>query len=286
MGAFAQYDWHIGDKTTLQGGLRIDHQNRYGVFVLPQAALFHRFNQQWGMRAGFGMGYKTPDPLQQPVTDNATSALPLLGSNLEAERSYGGNAEVNYSKKWDAGHSIFINQAFFYTQLQDPLFFQMNADSTQTLINAAMPVTSLGFDSYVKLTLEDWEIYLGYTYTDARREYDPVVTNMPLTPRNRAAMVLAREFGKKCRIGFEGSYVGYQYRFDGSTTPDYLFLAAMVQYSPVKHISLVLNGENLLDYRMSKVESIYGGTISTPTFKPLWAPIDGRVINLSVRWTM
>jgi len=37
---------------------------------------------------------------------------------------------------------------------------------------------------------------------------------------------------------------------------------------------------------MSKVETLYSGSITTPTFKPIWAPIDGRVINISVRWKL
>ena len=113
--------------------------------------------------------------------------------------------------------------------------------------------------------------------------YEPVRWLMPLTPRHRAAMVISREFGYRFRFGFEASYVGQQYRFDQTKTPDYVFLAAMLRYDPVKHISIVLNGENLLDYRMSKVEPVYGGSISSPTFKPLWAPIDGRVVNLSLK---
>gem|GEM_PF-5709686 len=60
----------------------------------------------------------------------------------------------------------------------------------------------------------------------------------------------------------------------------------MIQRNIGKHFIVVLNGENLLDYRMSNVESLYTGTISAPAFKPLWAPIDGRVINMSLRWKL
>lgn len=46
---------------------------------------------------------------------------------------------------------------------------------------------------------------------------------------------------------------------------------------------MILNGENLLDYRQSRYEQLYTGSITNPRFKPLWAPIDGRVVNLAVR---
>jgi iron complex outermembrane receptor protein/outer membrane receptor for ferrienterochelin and colicins len=73
---------------------------------------------------------------------------------------------------------------------------------------------------------------------------------------------------------------------DASRTPAYLFIAAMVEKRFGKKWSVVLNGENLLDYRQSRVEPLYTGSITNPTFVPLWAPIDGRVINLSVKFNM
>ena len=51
-----------------------------------------------------------------------------------------------------------------------------------------------------------------------------------------------------------------------------------------ERLSLVLNCENLFDKRQSKYESLYTGSITNPVFKPLWAPIDGRVINIALRF--
>ena len=107
---------------------------------------------------------------------------------------------------------------------------------------------------------------------------------MPLTPRNRMAFVLVYEIENAWRFGLEGSYTGAQYRDGDSKTPDYLFTALMVERKFGHKISVVANCENLLDYRQSKREALYTGTITDPTFKPLWAPIDGRVINVSMRW--
>jgi iron complex outermembrane receptor protein/outer membrane receptor for ferrienterochelin and colicins len=63
-------------------------------------------------------------------------------------------------------------------------------------------------------------------------------------------------------------------------------MALMALYNINKHLAVVANCENVLNYKMSNVESLYTGTISAPQFKPLWAPIDGRVINVSVRLKM
>lgn len=40
----------------------------------------------------------------------------------------------------------------------------------------------------------------------------------------------------------------------------------------------------VLGYRQPKYESLFTGTITNPSFKFLWAPIDGRVVNLAVRF--
>ncbi|MNE17839.1 hypothetical protein D3C80_1108360 [compost metagenome] len=145
------------------------------------------------------------------------------------------------------------------------------------------PILTQGIDTYVQLNLHDWEVYAGYTYTIAERKYLEENQSMPLTPKNRLAFTVMKEFEHKWRFGIEGSYTGSQFRDNESKTPGYMFMAAMVERKLGSMISLVLNAENLLDYRQDNYESLYTGTITSPVFKPLWAPIDGRVINLSIR---
>jgi iron complex outermembrane receptor protein/outer membrane receptor for ferrienterochelin and colicins len=180
-------------------------------------------------------------------------------------------------------NSFFINQAFFLTQLNSPIIATELPFGTVIFKNENKPIISKGFDTYVQWNVEDWEIYAGYTFTIAERNYLQQNQFVPLTPKNRFATVIARELSEKFRLGLEGSYTGRQYRYDATKTPGYLFVAAMIGYNVNSHIGIVLNCENLLDYRQSKHESIYEGSIINPQFKPLWAPIDGRAVNLSVR---
>ena len=285
-GVFAQYSLVIKAKTNIEAGIRVDDHNKYGFFTLPRLAIFHRFNEQFACRAGFGMGYKTPNPLEpQDIDYNPLTILPA-GDNVNAELSYGYNAEGNFKKEWDKKHKLFINHAFFLTQINNPIVFETNAANNVVLVNASKPIQTMGFDTYLKMTLDKWEIYGGYTYTDARRTYLTSQQFVPLTPRNRMAFVIVREIEEKWRFGLEGSYNGPQYRYDGTMTPAYLISALMIMHNLNKHVTLVLNCENLLNYKMTGVESVYTGSISDPTFKPLWAPVDGRVANFSVRWKL
>ncbi len=285
-GAFTQVGWHFKENTILEGGLRVDRHTTYGTFLLPRLAFFHRFNKEFATRLGFGMGYKTPNPFAQLDIEYNPLQIHPIAASVVSERSYGYNAEGNYKRSWGKGNSILINQAFFLTRVDHPLVFTQTTPTDVIAANETKPLVTAGFDTYLKLTIDKWEVYGGYTYTDARRTYLNDQAFVPLTSRNRMAFVLVREIEEKWRFGLEGSYFGSQYRYDGTKTPAYFFMALMVLRNFGKHFALVANCENVLDYRMSKIETLYTGPFSNPQFKPLWAPIDGRVVNVSLRWKL
>lgn len=285
IGLFVQNTWNIKDNTTIEAGLRNDYQFTFGNFLLPRVALFHRFNKHWATRFGVGFGYKTPNALSPQTTDYAIQKIQSLPANIKAEKSIGYNAEVNYKTTWGNGNELFINQAFFLTQLNRPIIATVLPNNDVTFSNQAKPVITKGSDTYIRTVINNWELYAGYTFTIAERKYLVQNQFVPLTPKHRFAFTIVKDFEKPgIRFGIEGSYTGHQYRDDYTKTPGYLFIAAMIEKKLGNHFSVVLNGENILDYRQSKTETLYSGTITNPVFKPLWAPIDGRVINLSVKW--
>ena len=272
-------------QTTLEAGLRGDHTDNYGNFILPRLALFHRFNDIWAMRAGVGFGYKIPNPLEVQIIDYPVQYLQPLPSNIKAETSQGYNLEGNFKKDIGNNINLFVNHAFFLTQINSPVVATQAADQSVSFANGDKPVITMGFDTYVKLTIEKLELYLGYTYTDAERKYLDHDQFMPLTPRHRVAFTAVRQIMEKWRIGLEGSFIDSEYRDGDANTQPYVLASVMIERKLGKKFSIVLNGENLFDYRQTRFEQIYTGPITNPTFKPLWAPIDGRVINLSVRIT-
>ena len=274
------------NNTNIEAGIRQDFTNNYGNFFLPQIAVIHHFNERWAARAGIGLGYKVPNALSPSVYDYPIeNILPIDIQNTIAEKSVGYNAEFNYKKKFGNDNEIFINQAFFLTQINHPITGNINSEGNIYFKNENKPVISKGFDTYIKATLDEWELYLGYTFTIAENKFLEKNQFIPLTPKHRFAMTALKEFNT-WKAGIEASYTGKQHRLDYTFTPSYLFMATMISKDVGKHFTLVLNCENLLDYRQSKKESLYFGSISNPTFYPLWSPIDGRVINLSVKWKL
>jgi iron complex outermembrane receptor protein/outer membrane receptor for ferrienterochelin and colicins len=284
LGAFAQLTATIPVNTTLEAGLRADHHDQYGNFILPRVALFHRFSEQWATRLGIGFGYKTPNPLAVQNVEYPIEDIQPLPAGIKAEKSVGYNAEVNFKKDFSEHASLFINHAFFLTQIDDPVIATEQSNGEVTFVNTGSHILTKGFDTYIQAQLHSWELYAGYTYTIAERKYLPQNQFMPLTPKNRFAFVIVHEIGELWRFGLEGSYTGPQFRDNDSKTPGYMFIAAVVSRNLSDKWTLVLNCENLLDYRQSRHEALFTGTITDPVFKPLWAPIDGRVVNLSLKW--
>jgi iron complex outermembrane receptor protein/outer membrane receptor for ferrienterochelin and colicins len=282
-GAFAQLTLHLPHNSLLESGLRTDHHNDYGSFVLPRIAFFHRFNEAWATRFGFGVGYKTPNALAPQNVEYDIEQIQPIGADVKSEVSYGFNAEFNFKKKLNDEDVLFINQAFFLTSITSPIIATEQSNGFVVFSNMSKPVISKGLDTYVQLNIHDWEIYAGYTFTIAERKYLEENQFVPLTPKNRAAFTLVKEFERGWRFGLEGSYTGKQFRDNESKTTEYLFTAALIERIINKHVSLVLNCENLFDFRQSKKEPLYFGSVTDPQFRPLWAPIDGRVLNLALR---
>ena len=170
---------------------------------------------------------------------------------------------------------------FYVTQINRPVIAESNSVYYK-YINALKPVNTKGFETYVAIRYDELEMYLGYTYTIAKQLYNAVQPNVPLSAKSKFAAIISNEFSTRFRACLEASYTGKQYLDDGTRTPGYFIGAAMVRYD-IKKLSLVLNCENIFDYRQTKKENIVYGSISNPLFKQIWGPIEGRTVNLSAR---
>ncbi|HEY6163057.1 MAG TPA: TonB-dependent receptor, partial [Bacteroidia bacterium] len=282
-GAFIQHTLRIGKKLVLETGLRVDEHNNYGTFILPRIAFLYKIDSVFSSRLNGGLGYKTPNPFAKEFQDYDPNTINPVADPVKAEHSAGGGFDLVCDKKFNNGLHLFADQSFFYTTINAPVIPQTNPYNEIYFVNAGKPVTTAGSDTYVRLATEELELYFGYTYTHARQHYDTLQKVMPLYPAHRFATVFVYELGERWRAGVESSWFGSQFTPGGEKKPGYLFMALMVAHSLGK-INLVLNCENLLDYRQSKVEQLVDPPNTNPVFKTLWAPIDGRVVNLSARF--
>ncbi|MBK9288087.1 MAG: TonB-dependent receptor [Flavobacteriales bacterium] len=283
VGAFGQYALHRERWPSIELGLRVDHNATFGTFTLPSIAALFKPTDRLTLRANAGTGYQLPDRTQPYGLVAEQETRPDLAPGTVAERSTGGTAEWTYRTVLNEKTSVFFDQTFFLTRIDDPLAVTNNADGTSTLGNAPGHTLTRGIDNYIRITHGATELYLGYTWTLPQNVSGSTRTQVSYTPVHRLAATLGRQLNDHWRVGLEASYNGPQQRYDASNTHDQWFVVSMVGYRAGRW-NFVVNCENGLDVRQTRWERTVYGTASRPTFIPLWAPIDGRAINLSAMW--
>jgi len=284
MGLFVQNTWRAIRRFSLETGIRLDKNTpapekpSSGYFVLPRINALFKLNHQFSSRIGGGLGYKMPSLFNDMSEQEGYQNLkPLNTGTTKAEQSYGLNADLNFRALFGENYSIRINQMFFYTYVDQPLILQQHS-----FVNAPGHLDTKGTETNIKLNFDELVFYLGYTLTDTRQIFNGLVKVQPLTPANQINFDCSFEAEGNFRIGGECFYTGPQLLSDGTTGRGYVTMGLLVQKS-WKHLDVFINGEDLTDVRQTRWGSIYTGSRSQPVFKDIFAPLEGRVINLGVR---
>jgi outer membrane receptor for ferrienterochelin and colicins len=280
-GWFVQNTWGIG-KLSLETGLRGDYTEAYGFSLLPRIAAVYKATPQLTLRAGGGMGYKTPTVFnEESERIHYENILPITAFTTVNERSAGYNVDVNYRiRLGELG--ISINQLFFYTKLDKPLLLVDAGNGNSAFQNANGHIDTKGFETNLKMTWKDLKLFVGYTYADVSTHYDNVEALQPLSARNRLNNVLMYEKEDDLKIGLEAYYVGKQLLSDNTTGRSYWTAGFMVEKFWNK-FSVFINFENFTDVRQTKFGPIYTGPASDPVFKDIYAPVDGFVVNGGIK---
>ncbi len=284
LGAFVQNTYKLIEKLTIESGFRYDFHSKYGNFPLPRLSILYKFNTKYSARINGGLGYKVPNDLS--FVDLETDLQKInANQNLKAELSQGVNADINYKKTFENNIDFTFNQSFFYTKIKNPVFDSSISPNQVVLENASRGLISLGFQSYMRVKYDELELYLGYAFTNVKKEYDFANQNIIITPKHNTSMTLFYEASEAWRLGIEASFIANQLDQNYKPTKNYVLSAAMIQYN-INYFTFVLNAENLFNFKQSNYGKIYSENISNPQFDKLWAPIDGRVVNLSMKYSL
>lgn len=276
-GFFLQDDWKLLEKFSVLTGIRMDYQNRFGVFVLPRIALMYKVNKELYVRVGSGLGYKLPSIFSTSSEQAGINTIQPLSGDVKAEKSIGGNIDINWKKKFDQESSITINQSFFITQITNPLVL----DSVR-FVNKSKPIITSGFETNMRLTFDALQFFVGYVFADARRQYNLQQSFVPLTPKHKVNVDVIYEKENNFSIAFEAYYVSSMFRDLDTKTNEFVTFGLIAQ-KHFKHFSIIANCEDISDVRQTKFENIVIAPYTNPTFREIYAPLDGRVFNLAIR---
>lgn len=281
-GLFIQNAWSINEKIVIETGLRGDYVNEFGFEILPRIATMFKLSQNFTTRIGGGFGYKTPTIFTEEAERRQfKDILPIDLINSRNERSKGVNWDINYKTSLgDLG--ISFNQLFFYTKLDHPLVLNNTAPNKLEFKNADGYIDTKGMETNLRLTYQDFKLFIGYTFTDANTNFNNGKQVLPLTARHRLNNVLMYEIEDKLKLGLEAYYIGKQGLNDGSFGRSYWITGFMAEKLWEKW-SLFINFENFTNTRQSRFDSIYRGTIFNPVFRDIYAPVEGFVVNGGIK---
>ncbi len=284
IGAFVQNNIELSEQFKLESGLRVDYVVDYGFAVLPRVSLMYKPSARFSSRIGGGLGYKTPTIFtEESERIHYQNVLPISPSTNTLEKSYGVNWDFNYKTTIAGGAvGVSINQLFFYTYLNEPLFLEPFSPDDYQFVNADGNINSKGAETNLKFDYGDFKLFIGYTYTDARINNNGATTQNPLTAKHRLNNVLMYEVEESWKIGLEAYFFSPQLLNDGTSGKEYWICGLMIE-KIWERLSLYINFENFFDTRQTRFDTIYTGTITNPAFRDIYAPVDGFVANGGIK---
>jgi outer membrane receptor for ferrienterochelin and colicins len=292
-GLFAQDEYRISDALTLSVSARLDQHNRYGTFFSPRLAMLWRPGggaSPWRMRVSLGTGFFAPTPITEDTEATGLSRI-LPIANLRAERAQG--FSVDLGRLWKLDHaSIETNVTMFGSELKNAVSLVQVSDIPPqfAFANAEAPTRNVGTELLLRWRSGPIALTATHAYVNST-EFPPDALErraVPLNPRHSGTFTATWEEEEIGRIGIEGLFTGRQSLIDNpyrSTSPSFLMFGILLQRR-FGAASVSLNAENLIDRRLTRVQPLVlperaaDGRWTTDA----WGPLDGRVINLSIRW--
>jgi len=284
IGGFVQNTTDISDKFILEAGLRTDYNTDYGAFVLPRFSLLIKANNKLSSRIGGAMGYKLPTIFTEDAERLYFRGIqPLSTEQVDAETSIGGNFDINYKTALGDEMTFSINQLFFLTQLKNALVLREDETTNMAYFESADGnILSSGFETNIKLTYDDFKLYLNYAYINTELQYDNINNQKPLTPKHNAGIVLFYEIEEKWSAGYEVYYTGEQYDNLYNRKTDFWTMGIMLMRH-WERLSVFVNFENFTNVLQSDFEPLVLPPTNNPTFPDIWAPTDGFVFNGGIK---
>lgn len=286
---FAQDEIHVSDAFRFLVSGRIDFHNAFGTFFVPRFSVMYRPFSSLTLRLGGGTGYKAPTIFVEEAEEAGFRNLRAL-TNAKPEKAQSASLDINWRSILGT-LTIDCNAAFFFTNLDDALL--ADEDSLQAdvvyLRNSTGPTESVGGELSVRLTYDGLKASFGYTYLYATQENNGHAFEIELNPRHSlGAVAIWENHEQQLKIGLENYWTGSQrvqrnpFR---TTTPSY-WITGFIAEKGWGNIKLFVNFENIFDTRQSRYEPIFVGNPGNVRTLPVYAPLEGRVINAGIRFVM
>jgi len=290
LGIYINHLWDVTDKFALESGLRTDKveastlntENGGQSFVLPKISALYKMTPELSIRLGGGMGYRMPSLFSEEAEPYGYKNVQAVNfENLVAEESYGTNIDFKYQSTFGTDNVLLsLNQMFFFNVIDNPITLNKNTPNNRVYEQTNDSLLSKGYESQIKLTVDKFTWFFGYTYTDAYLENGTDKNPLTLTPKHSIKGDLLFVVDNKWRIGWDYDYKYGQFLNNGIKTES-LFTTGVIVERTIDNFVIFLNAENFTDVRQSNVGDVL--TNGSPQFNEVWAPLDGYFFNMGLK---
>ena len=290
LGLYVNHLWDVTYKLALESGLRTDKvesltinsENGGQAFVLPKISALYKMTPEISIRLGGGMGYRMPSLFSEEAEPYGYKNVQAVNfENLFAEESYGTNIDFKYQSTFRTDNVLLsLNQMFFFNVIDNPITLNETNSSNMFYEQTNDSLFSKGFESQIKLTVNKFTWFLGYTYTDAYLENGGNKNGLTLTPKHSIKGDLLFVVDNKWRIGWDYDYKSGQFLSNGHITQS-LFTTGVIVERTIDNFVIFLNAENFTDVRQSNIGDVL--TDGSPQFTEVWAPLDGYFFNMGLK---
>ena len=283
---FVQYDVEAAEQVALSTSARVDAHSVFGTFFNPRLSMLLRGTNGWTARASIGTGAFAPTPFtEETEVIGLTPLRPLTG--LVAERAASASLDVG-----GALGPFEMNATAFASRITGALQLRPSSGggSEPEIVNAAAPTRTAGADALLRLRTGPVSTTATYTFIRSTEQAPDgtIRRTVPLTPAHAAGLVGVWEEEDAGRAGIELYFTGRQQLDDDpyrTESAAYLLFGAMAERR-VGVARVFVNLENIGNVRMTNYQPLVRPTrgMGGRWTSDAWAPLDGRVINLGMRF--
>ncbi|HTK82909.1 MAG TPA: TonB-dependent receptor, partial [Bacteroidota bacterium] len=287
----AQDEFALSRYLTVLVSGRMDFHNTLGNFFTPRASLMYRPSPMLTMRMGGGSGFKSPTIFVEEAEEAGfRNVRPLR--NINAEKATSGSFDLNWRGIFGQVGASF-NLAFYVSGVSSALLADQDslAHNVVSLRSATGATVTRGGEFSAKFTYHDFKCSLGYTYVYASQNDNGTSYELELNPRHSLGAVLVWESQEMAtKVGIENYWTGSQ-RLERNPfrdrSPEY-WITGMIAEKGFGNFRCFVNLENIFDTRQTRFEPIFVGDLTAGTIRtiPIYAPLEGRVINGGIRFVL